>query len=140
VSLEIFDDPELDRALASGLSSLAPEVEAVDVTLAELRPRFHRARTRRRCASHARRPPVPGCPPCPAPFLYCIFPHREFASIGNTKALIWRIHLEGRTDMDLNKAGVRGLGAGILTENRVAVSKRQVPASPARSASVITPN
>jgi hypothetical protein len=48
VSLELFDDPALDRALASGLSDLAPEVEAVDLTLAELRPRFHRARTRRR--------------------------------------------------------------------------------------------
>jgi hypothetical protein len=48
VSVELFDDPDLDHVLASGLSALAPEVEAVDVTLAELRPRFHRARTRRR--------------------------------------------------------------------------------------------
>jgi hypothetical protein len=45
---DLYDDPGLDRALASGLSALAPEVEPVDVALAELRPRFQRARTRRR--------------------------------------------------------------------------------------------
>ena len=46
------DDPfdEVDRALAHGLSALAPEVEAGDETLAALRPRFRRARTRRRAA------------------------------------------------------------------------------------------
>jgi hypothetical protein len=48
MSIDLFDDPDLDRVLASGLSALAPEIEAIDVTLAELRPRFHRARTRRR--------------------------------------------------------------------------------------------
>jgi hypothetical protein len=48
MSVGLFDDPGLDHALARGLSELAPEVDAVDLTLAELRPRFHRARTRRR--------------------------------------------------------------------------------------------
>jgi hypothetical protein len=47
MSGESFDD--LDRALASGLSSLAPDV-AGDDALTELRPRFERARTRRRVA------------------------------------------------------------------------------------------
>ena len=41
-----FDD--IDRALASGLAALAPEVEGGDETLASLRPRFQRARTRNR--------------------------------------------------------------------------------------------
>ena len=44
---EPFDD--VDRALAHGLSALAPEVDG-DETLAALRPRFRRARTRRRAA------------------------------------------------------------------------------------------
>jgi hypothetical protein len=48
VSDESFD--ELDRALAHGLSALAPEVDGGDETLARLRPRFRRARTRRRAA------------------------------------------------------------------------------------------
>ena len=48
MSSDRFDD--LDRALASGLSSLAPEVSGGDETLAALRPRFERARTRRRIA------------------------------------------------------------------------------------------
>jgi hypothetical protein len=48
VSLDLFDDPTLDRALASGLSALAPYVDPVDVTLAELKPLFRQARTRRR--------------------------------------------------------------------------------------------
>ena len=45
---EPFDD--VDRALAHGLSALAPEVDGGDETLAALRPRFRRARTRRRVA------------------------------------------------------------------------------------------
>lgn len=48
MSDEPFD--EVDRALAQGLSALAPEVEGGDETLAALRPRFRRARTRRRAA------------------------------------------------------------------------------------------
>lgn len=48
MSFESFDDPELDSALASGLSSLAPDVPVADVALAEMLPRFQRARTRRR--------------------------------------------------------------------------------------------
>jgi hypothetical protein len=48
MSADRFDD--LDRALASGLASLAPEVSGGDETLAALRPRFERARTRRRIA------------------------------------------------------------------------------------------
>ena len=41
-----FDD--LDRALASGLSALAPDVAGGDDALASMRPRFERARARRR--------------------------------------------------------------------------------------------
>jgi hypothetical protein len=48
VSDESFD--EIDRALAHGLSALAPEVDGADETLSALRPRFRRARTRRRAA------------------------------------------------------------------------------------------
>jgi hypothetical protein len=48
VSDESFDG--IDRALAHGLSALAPEVDGGDETLAALRPRFRRARTRRRAA------------------------------------------------------------------------------------------
>jgi hypothetical protein len=48
----VTDDPfdDVDRALAHGLSALAPEVEGGDAMLAALRPRFRRARTRRRVA------------------------------------------------------------------------------------------
>jgi len=46
VSPDPFD--AIDRALSSGLSSLAPEVPGGDETLAALRPRFERARTRSR--------------------------------------------------------------------------------------------
>jgi hypothetical protein len=46
VSPDPFDD--IDRALASGLSALAPEVDGGDEKLAEVRPRFQRARTRAR--------------------------------------------------------------------------------------------
>lgn len=48
----IPDDPfeSIDRALSSGLSALAPNVAGDDETLAALRPRFRRARTRRRVA------------------------------------------------------------------------------------------
>jgi hypothetical protein len=48
MTLDLFDDPALDRVLADGLNALAPQIEPVDVVLAELRPRFRRARTRRR--------------------------------------------------------------------------------------------
>jgi cytoskeletal protein RodZ len=48
VSDDSFD--EIDRALAHGLSALAPEVDGGDETLDALRPRFRRARTRRRAA------------------------------------------------------------------------------------------
>jgi hypothetical protein len=48
VSDEPFDD--VDRAIAHGLSALAPEVGDGDETLAALRPQFRRARTRRRAA------------------------------------------------------------------------------------------
>lgn len=46
----IPDDPfeTIDRALSSGLSALAPNVSGDEETLAALRPRFRRARTRRR--------------------------------------------------------------------------------------------
>jgi hypothetical protein len=47
---DLFDDPGLDRVLASGLSDLAPEVDSADVALAELRPLFRQARRRRRIA------------------------------------------------------------------------------------------
>src|SRR5262249_46718769 len=50
MSIDLFDDPGLDHAIARVLSELAPDVGAVDATLAELRPRFHRARKRRRVA------------------------------------------------------------------------------------------
>jgi hypothetical protein len=46
VSPDPFDD--IDRALASGLSALAPDVHGDDETLAALRPRLRRARTRAR--------------------------------------------------------------------------------------------
>jgi hypothetical protein len=46
VSPDSFD--EVDRALASGLSSLAPDVRNGDEALAAVRPRFERARTRAR--------------------------------------------------------------------------------------------
>jgi len=46
VSPEPFD--EVDRALATGLSALAPDVHDGDETLAAMRPRLHRARTRAR--------------------------------------------------------------------------------------------
>jgi cytoskeletal protein RodZ len=48
VTDEPFDD--IDRALAHGLSALAPDVDSGAETLAALRPRFRRARTRRRVA------------------------------------------------------------------------------------------
>ena len=48
MTFESFDDPELDGALSSGLSALAPELEPADTVLNELRPRFQRARRRRR--------------------------------------------------------------------------------------------
>jgi hypothetical protein len=41
---------ELDRALAEGLSSLAPDPDDADAVLVSLRPRLHRARTRHRVA------------------------------------------------------------------------------------------
>lgn len=46
MSPDPFD--ELDRELARGLSRLAPEVGGGDETLASMRPRFQRARTRAR--------------------------------------------------------------------------------------------
>jgi hypothetical protein len=46
MSPDSFDD--VDRALASGLSDLAPEVNGADEMLASLRPGFQRARTRNR--------------------------------------------------------------------------------------------
>ena len=46
MSPDPFDD--IDRALAGGLSALAPEVDGGDETLARLRPRFQRARSRNR--------------------------------------------------------------------------------------------
>jgi hypothetical protein len=48
MSSDSFD--ELDRALASGLSALAPDDVGGDDALASMRPRFERARTRRRVA------------------------------------------------------------------------------------------
>jgi hypothetical protein len=49
VSPDPFDD-DLDRALKSGLSALAPYVGGDDDALTSLRPRFQRARTRNRVA------------------------------------------------------------------------------------------
>jgi hypothetical protein len=46
MSRDSFDD--IDRALASGLSALAPEVAGADEALASLRPQFQRARSRNR--------------------------------------------------------------------------------------------
>jgi hypothetical protein len=46
VSPDPFDD--VDRALASGLSALAPDLHDADAALASMRPRFERARTRAR--------------------------------------------------------------------------------------------
>jgi hypothetical protein len=48
MSPDPFD--EIDRALASGLSGLAPETQNGDEKLAAMRPRFQRARTRARVA------------------------------------------------------------------------------------------
>jgi hypothetical protein len=48
VTPDSIDDLVLDRVLTSGLAALAPELEPVDVVLAGLRPRFQRARMRRR--------------------------------------------------------------------------------------------
>jgi len=48
VSLDSLDDIALDGVLSSGLSALAPDIEPVDLWLDDLRPRFQRARTRRR--------------------------------------------------------------------------------------------
>jgi len=48
MSPDAFDD--IDRALASGLCALAPDVQGDEETLASLRPRFRRARTRARVA------------------------------------------------------------------------------------------
>jgi hypothetical protein len=48
MSPDQFDD--LDRALSSGLSALAPDVTGGDEALAALRPRFQRARRRARVA------------------------------------------------------------------------------------------
>ncbi len=48
MSPDPFD--EIDRALASGLSRLAPETHDADAALAAARPRFRRARTRARVA------------------------------------------------------------------------------------------
>jgi len=48
VSPDPFDD--LDRALSSGLSALAPDVHGTDETLAAVRPRYVRARRRARTA------------------------------------------------------------------------------------------
>jgi hypothetical protein len=44
------DEPrdELDRALASSLGAMAPDVDDADATLSTMRPRFQRARTRHR--------------------------------------------------------------------------------------------